>query len=645
MRLRTIELHNWLCYRGKNKLDLEAKAYAVVAKKVGDAERSNWLGKSALLEAVHFAITGKLNADRHMTADGWVSDGETEGSVALTFDDGIRIERARKKSTQFELHTTDGRTLKKVAAQTLFDEMMGLTHADIPATFYFQQRQMARFVLAKPEDRMTLVSAWFRLGPLEAAEEMVRTEAASLSWSIETFRQRLDEARNVEKRETNDVDALTAQIEEVATKLEEAKGRHARLLDLAQKNRAFQNAIETKTNYEALQLAVREQQENLDKIDGTKLVKSYEFVRKEERSAYDQLSSARRDAENKHKLASGQFDGNCPVASMPCPVAKEILSKRAHNEKHAKLAEDNFQKFSPVYQEIRARSLSVEAELQQFKRAEDRLDDAKQHVHRLQPAYEAALKAPPPIDPEEMTQKLTRATSAVADLTSQLDNLRRSLTLVREARAEQLHLATQIEALERKLSTQREATVIFGRQGAQRRVAESALAKIQEGANAMLQECGIGLEVDVLWSREGSGLAKTCDTCGHPFPSSERVKVCERCEADRGPLLVNKLELALSEQSGAAEDLAGAAIQLSASEWLRTSRGSRWSVALIDEPFGQLDAFHRRTFANHLASMLGSRYGFQQALVIAHHSAVLDALPGRIEIVNDGKRSTVRVAA
>ena len=71
--------------------------------------------------------------------------------------------------------------------------------------------------------------------------------------------------------------------------------------------------------------------------------------------------------------------------------------------------------------------------------------------------------------------------------------------------------------------------------------------------------------------------------------------------------MVHRLDIELSDRSGAAEDLAGAAFQLSASAWLRSERNSAWSVALLDEPFSQLDAGNRRAFATHLAAMLSGR--------------------------------------
>jgi hypothetical protein len=185
--------------------------------------------------------------------------------------------------------------------------------------------------------------------------------------------------------------------------------------------------------------------------------------------------------------------------------------------------------------------------------------------------------------------------------------------------------------------------VIFGKNGAQRVVSERALSEIEDGANDMLRACEIDLSVRMDWSREGEGLAKVCEACGSPFPSSAKVKECKRCGAKRGANLINKLDVVLSDRSVAAEDMAGGAIQLSASAWLRKDRHSAWGTALIDEPFGALDAVNRKAFAGHLHTMLSGSYGFEQGMIVSHTPDTMYALPGRIEIFSDAGDSTIRV--
>jgi hypothetical protein len=104
--------------------------------------------------------------------------------------------------------------------------------------------------------------------------------------------------------------------------------------------------------------------------------------------------------------------------------------------------------------------------------------------------------------------------------------------------------------------------------------------------------------VTARWSREGDDLATVCEACGTAFPKSRKVKECARYGGARGPNLIEKLELDLSDRSGAAEDLVGGAMQFAAAAWLRRERGVAWSTAFLDEPFGSLDEAHRRGLAS-----------------------------------------------
>ena len=54
-----LKIRGWKCFREETVLDLEPKAYAVFARKDGDAEASNWAGKSSLVEAVE-AIKARI---------------------------------------------------------------------------------------------------------------------------------------------------------------------------------------------------------------------------------------------------------------------------------------------------------------------------------------------------------------------------------------------------------------------------------------------------------------------------------------------------------------------------------------------------------------------------------------------------------
>lgn len=646
MHLKRLRLNNWMAYRGETEIELGPKAYAIVARDADNPDRSNWLGKSALLEAVYFALTGRLNADRHAGAAGWVTDGEKGGGVVLEFDDGLVVSRARRSATRLEV--IDGtRTLAKDEAQNYLDQRVGLTADDFLATCYFQQRKMARLILAKPDERMVHVGAWLQLGPLEKAEENVRVRVADLSWRLDTLRKARERVTEIAKAELRGRASL-AVLEGELSLLEDhdlpaARGRLASAQDEAERASEAGRLAGVVERYEAIVAEGVALRDALSLQDRNALEHLHRDAAQQLAYATEVETVAARELRMRRPLASGTFDGTCPLAEMACPAADAINAARGRGVSLAAAAQTAYDEACRGRARAGLEERTAAAALQEHDRGCARLNDLRRQVATLQIDYERARGLAPAREPGELRRLLDEAASAVAELTGRATTLRRSVELVSQAAREAALVDAQIASLEADLATHREALVVVGKQGAQRRVAEGVLGRVERGANDLLQIAGIDLGVEVRWSREGAGLARTCDACGHPFPSSARAKTCERCGAPRGAHLINRLEFLLTEQSGAAEDLAGAAIQLAAAAWLRESRGSPWSVALLDEPFGQLDVANRRSLAAHLAALLASRYGFRQALVIAHHASVLDALPGRIEVVREGGRSTARV--
>jgi DNA repair exonuclease SbcCD ATPase subunit len=174
---------------------------------------------------------------------------------------------------------------------------------------------------------------------------------------------------------------------------------------------------------------------------------------------------------------------------------------------------------------------------------------------------------------------------------------------------------------------------------AQQAVKETVLANIEQLANKMLESADIPLRVEFSWSQETKGLAKVCD-CGVAFPDSKRVKSCPACKVPRGNATTHKLQIELSNTSGAAEDLGGLSLGIGAALWLRARRGIRWSCAFIDEPFGALDFHNKDALGTHVLGMLSQ--SFSSAFVVAHDRSILSSMPSRVEIVSGPNGSRIR---
>jgi len=647
VRVAKIWFENFLCFRGHQELQLESLAYAVSAQRDGDREKSNASGKTAFLEGIGFALWGK---HRHRTEDAWISNGEDHGGVGLELDDGTCIirTRIRGKSTRLQLIEHRGTTeteMTRDQAELRLIELIGINETDFYATRHLEQRQVARFILSRPEDRMNSVSTWVGLGPLERAEERARDLLSTVVTQIETaerVRQGWQEKqthalgpfKNAEELLSARKDAeqsLTIQKQ----KLEEISTKRFRV----EADATFRASVE---QYESLIEEGTKLKTELDKMDGGVLKLAFESATECHRDILEQRAQTNLRLKQVEGPARGTFDGTCPVAELQCPIKEQInqrrgAAKKTHeaaialnlemNLKFATTAGDltkhrnaflDYQEKQARLKEMRARALKLQPDMERRRQVDlsSSLEEPK--------AQEADQRKVV----DEGVSKVTHFTWAVqsyADATKLIE--------VQNAEIKKLTLAEQ---------TASQATLIFGRNGAQRRVAESALAQIEARANEALDVSNINLQVKVQWAREGQGLATACEACGHPFPSSTKVRACGRCNAARGPKLVHRLDLELSDRSAALEDLAGVTVAMGAGAWLRDKRGSQWGTILIDEAWGQLDASHRRALSSGLPSMLRS-WGAEQAFITAHHASVLDSLPARIEVSRQGKWSELRV--
>lgn len=651
MHVKKIVLRNWLGYAGEHTLELEPTLYAITAQHEGDARRSNWAGKTSLIEALRFAFYGRSRAT---TADGWITEGEGGGQVDVVLSNGAQVMRSRKvgHATKLSLVDEDGSVLAGDAAQKRLEAMLGYSADDFEVTCWFGQKQMARLITARPGDRFELVSGWFDLGKLREAEaravaylgervaqrERLQREVADARAVVESVRERWPASVMASNEE------MVAQLERAAGLAEAAATERERLIDKAEN--ALRTFDEAKSISDDRATLAQVQQQGKALAAELRALAGAQDRQATARAAVEQAATASRllgaDYEKKRVLASGRFDGCCPVDERACPVKGEINERATENARLAREAHDLFAGASREEAGARARLAEADRDASRQAKIAAQVDAMREQARVLLERTkgsvgwafdEAAHAAARRILEECRTAYRTQVGLAAA--------LRRDAATVSEQQAKIDKAQNVLAASKEAEDVHRAAVHILGRQGAQRVIAEEALAEIEAGANAMLREAGIDLSVRVSWSREGSGLAKVCAECGTAFPP--KAKACKRCGAERGHLQVERLDVGISDTSGAAEDLAGAALQLAAAAWLRRERGAALCTAFLDEPFGALDEANRRAFAAHLVALLRGASGFEQAFIVAHHPDVLDGLPGRILVTRTATGSTAEV--
>lgn len=636
-----VELTNWMRFRSA-AFDLGPRAYAVEAEDEADPARSNWLCKTGNIEAFPFALYGWHRFQEGERASGyedeWISHWADEGGAKLHLSDGSRIERTRERgrSTQLVLRRPGLPDAFNERAQEAINAMIGLSRDDFFSTAFVRQKLCAQLVSARPADRMGLIADWLDFAKLEVASRHVSARISAKMAERERLVGRVAEVgariRSLEAEEHFGL-RLADGAEEAMRKGELVVGERAAIL--ASVEASFAPRARWEADEKARQIA-RISEMELQDVEA-RLAATPEVDIPDASEAVGRRRLAIASLDQARRLARGEFDGACPVRrGFSCPAKTDLNAGTAESAAAVRRAQE--EAAAAGQSAARAEAAAEEARLN--RRERDRLEE-RASILRLQ-ASAAATSSPRTPPPAVSRADLDAARAAHQGAVAALAVLTRAALDLSRLREEHAKASADLAAIERTLTECRAARLVLGRGGAQRRIAEAAVGAIARGANERLASRRIDLRISLSWRREGAELASSCDGCGAAFPKSRTARTCAGCGGARGKAVQDRLDVELSDRSGAAEDLAGLALQRSACAFLRRRRSAPWATLVLDEPFGALDERHREAVARSLAGT-AAEDGLEQLLVVAHQPGILESLPGRILIRGRGAESTVEV--
>jgi rRNA maturation endonuclease Nob1 len=633
MIIQSVKLHNFKCFYGQQEVVLEPKLYGIFAMHKEDVQRSNWLGKSSFMEAIYFCLYGEHKA---RLEDEWISRGEDKGGVTLKFSDGTEVTRQRTigQSTRFSYKKGDMIITGEQAQQTL-EMVIGLAKNDFMTTCYFEQKNMAQFVYMKPSELMDVMVSWIGLEKLFALEEVVKADYEAIRQKRTEFMLKClpeDEKNKIQV----EIQRLALERQQLQLKIDEYE----------KKIRVYKSIESSIVNNRLIVDKEKEYEEVV--VQGKALrkkVEECELPSVEEKKAliveYENLWSQKEVlSERRNKLEVMQrkgFDGLCPVTGQMCGIKDQVEISVRENSDFFLSIEKELSEIHAKYKEVYANVDKINKREEETQRYTYELENLRNKARNLQEFLKLNKKEHVEnVDIQYIFQELKILMERAGQVYNDLNELTQKMES-QEGNSEKL------QGLVNELEIVREAYEIVGKKGAQKDILHSVANDICIIANTLLKEMNVDFEIQFHVSVESKDLVLECFSCGNKF-STQREKVCPRCSEQRAHKLIPKLHFSLSNRSGAADDIAGIVFQLSASQWLRIQKHVDWSVVMIDEPFGALDATNRGFVAKCLGSLIHRAF-FEQGFIIAHHTALLDALPGRIEIISDGKRAALQVVS
>lgn len=640
-----LRLRNFMRFRGEHELTLGPGVWAIIARDEGDLERSNYLGKTALVNAIRWCLEGRVVREEHRVLDEMISYGEGEVAVEIELSDGTFVSRSKKRGKSAELYVswTGDIGLGEASgekAQPLIDDRLGISRDDRSTTCFADQGELSSLVRMKSTPLTETVEGWLGTAALvragEICEDRLSRVAVSAQRAEEEVRSLETAAGTPEARATLEqrIGELERDLAAEETALREAK-RELALYDQRKRCREHADEIERVT---------REIEEDRKSISDHVIP---ETLKADLNAKTAILLKLKWEQGELGKLTAGRFDGKCPVSpGFVCPARTEIDDRKVENVRLWELKTKDVRESEVEVGVAREALGEEEREARRQERIRVRIEEMeKQVASRRSKVEDFATRGVLPLEdgPDGELPGEPEIPETTYTLKRDLEDARRSREDREKAASELPTARLALSRLSESLRAHRAALAVLGPEGARRRAVERSVSAIWSDASRRLRDAGVSLEVSADWGRETGSPAKNCPECGTAFGSSARIKSCPRCGATRGLAVKHEFRTRLSHRSGAADDMGGFALRLAAFSWKKAREGFDLSFGFFDEPAASMDRAHRRAMGTHLLRLVAGSE-LDQVLVISHDSGFLDACPRRIMVTGRGQWSSVEVA-
>lgn len=310
-------------------------------------------------------------------------------------------------------------------------------------------------------------------------------------------------------------------------------------------------------------------------------------------------------------------------------VQAELAQLPADNQERLKAIATELVAFLGI-QNFLARLEGAERDLPQAEESSMVAQSAAQAIDaELQEIIERLVKLPAPPNLLDIQQRLGLLEKDLHDLGENHLQAQRQLGAAAEAARACEALAPEVEARRQERDAAKQsaadyATVagVFGRNGIQALLVESALPTLEDEANALLEKMGGNLSLRLVTQRElASGKGATAETL-------------EVIASDAAG------ERRFEHYSGGEQARLALALRIAVSRLLTSRAGARIQTLIIDEAFAPVDASGRQAVVDCLQT-IGKE--FELVLIVTHDETLKDAFPSQIMVTKTDAGSQVEV--
>ena len=214
MKIKQLQIKNFLSVQKAHINFDDFDGLTVIKGKNLDTGGSNGAGKSSIVEAVYFALTGKTL--RKSTEASLVNSQAKKGlEVAVQFEksDGTEVWVSRsKKPTKMQI-TIDGQDVTaghRDGSQARLDEIIGAPHKVLAASMFFGQSNDLNFLDASPTVKREIIRNFLNLDDLFSMRDSIRDFKSNYNSEIKQCDTLINEC-------IKDIESIQSKIDKVNT--------------------------------------------------------------------------------------------------------------------------------------------------------------------------------------------------------------------------------------------------------------------------------------------------------------------------------------------------------------------------------------------------------------------------------------------
>lgn len=193
MRIKHLEIKNWGPHKHRS-FDMSSSIVGILG--------ANGKGKSNLLQAIDYALTGNLNKQKQekYIRNFGQPNGATSASVHLVFEkDGKTGEITRTitaTGSRRSLKWDDQEWTKAADVERILEEILGADKASLAQAVFIKQGELARIIKGTPAERQTLFQKLMNLSFIETRAEDITSKICAIRGTLQDMRPTLDLALN-----------------------------------------------------------------------------------------------------------------------------------------------------------------------------------------------------------------------------------------------------------------------------------------------------------------------------------------------------------------------------------------------------------------------------------------------------------------